>query len=238
MSLPSLGLDAFFACSQTSSFSLAAEQLHITQSALSQRVAKLEAELGTSLFIRDPSGLKLTPAGQELLRYCLAKNSLEKESLARINGGESQELSGVVRIGGFSSIMRSIVLPSLSKLLNENSNVKLTFVTKEIDELPQLLRTGEIDYMIHYNTFHKDEIETLNLGEEENVLVEKKNYKGPNIFLDHDERDEATARYLKMTKNNKINYIEIPAKNIEATKAFFSEVFDWSFVDYGPDYCS
>ena len=41
-----------------------------------------------------------------------------------------------------------------------------------------------------------------------------------------------------MTKNNKINYIEIPAKNIEATKAFFSEVFGWSFIDYGPDYCS
>ena len=42
----------------------------------------------------------------------------------------------------------------------------------------------------------------------------------------------------KMTNHNKINYIEIPAKNIEATKAFFSEVFAWSFVDYGPDYCS
>jgi uncharacterized protein len=42
----------------------------------------------------------------------------------------------------------------------------------------------------------------------------------------------------EMTKNNKINYIEIPAQNIAATKAFFSEVFGWSFVDYGPDYCS
>jgi predicted enzyme related to lactoylglutathione lyase len=42
----------------------------------------------------------------------------------------------------------------------------------------------------------------------------------------------------EMTKNNKINYIEIPAKNIEATKAFFNEVFGWSFVDYGPDYSS
>lgn len=47
-------------------------------------------------------------------------------------------------------------------------------------------------------------------------------------------KDESTD----LTKNNKINYIEIPAKNIEATKAFFSEVFGWSFVDYGPDYCS
>jgi len=42
----------------------------------------------------------------------------------------------------------------------------------------------------------------------------------------------------EMTKNNKINYIEIPAKNIEATKVFFGTVFGWSFVDYGPDYCS
>jgi len=42
----------------------------------------------------------------------------------------------------------------------------------------------------------------------------------------------------EMTKNNKINYIEIPAKNIGATKIFFNEVFSWSFVDYGPDYCS
>ena len=43
---------------------------------------------------------------------------------------------------------------------------------------------------------------------------------------------------IKLTKNNKISYIEIPAKNIETTKAFFAEVFGWSFVDYGPDYCS
>ena len=41
-----------------------------------------------------------------------------------------------------------------------------------------------------------------------------------------------------MTKNNKINYIEIPAQNIIATKAFLGEVFGWTFIDYGPDYCS
>lgn len=33
-----------------------------------------------------------------------------------------------------------------------------------------------------------------------------------------------------------INYVEFPARNLEATKLFFSKVFDWSFVDYGPDY--
>lgn len=41
-----------------------------------------------------------------------------------------------------------------------------------------------------------------------------------------------------MKNHNKINYIEIPSKDISVSKKFFSEVFGWAFVDYGPDYCS
>ncbi len=41
-----------------------------------------------------------------------------------------------------------------------------------------------------------------------------------------------------MNNHNKINYIEIPSKNISISKKFFSEVFGWAFVDYGPEYCS
>ena len=39
-----------------------------------------------------------------------------------------------------------------------------------------------------------------------------------------------------MNEHEKINYLEFPAKNIDATKRFFTAVFDWSFVDYGPEY--
>lgn len=39
-----------------------------------------------------------------------------------------------------------------------------------------------------------------------------------------------------MNKHEKINYIEFPSKDIETTKSFFTKVFGWSFVDYGPDY--
>ena len=39
-----------------------------------------------------------------------------------------------------------------------------------------------------------------------------------------------------MNAHGKINYVEFPSKNIEATKAFFSAAFNWSFTDYGPDY--
>lgn len=39
-----------------------------------------------------------------------------------------------------------------------------------------------------------------------------------------------------MPAHEKINYVEFPASDIEATKAFFTAAFGWSFVDYGPDY--
>jgi len=39
-----------------------------------------------------------------------------------------------------------------------------------------------------------------------------------------------------MNEHEKINYVEFPAKDIEATKTFFGNAFGWSFVDYGPEY--
>ena len=39
-----------------------------------------------------------------------------------------------------------------------------------------------------------------------------------------------------MTNDGSLDYIELPASDIPATKAFYGAVFGWSFVDYGPDY--
>jgi uncharacterized protein len=41
-----------------------------------------------------------------------------------------------------------------------------------------------------------------------------------------------------MSNHHKINYIEIPVKDITASKAFFGKAFAWGFVDYGPDYAA
>lgn len=39
-----------------------------------------------------------------------------------------------------------------------------------------------------------------------------------------------------MNIHEKINYVEFPAKDINAAKAFFTAAFNWTFTDYGPDY--
>lgn len=60
-------LKAFLAAAQQQSFSLAGEQLHLTQSAISKRIQGLEEQLGTSLFDRHNRTISLTEAGERLL---------------------------------------------------------------------------------------------------------------------------------------------------------------------------
>jgi len=41
-----------------------------------------------------------------------------------------------------------------------------------------------------------------------------------------------------MMTNNKIDYIEMPVKNLAQSKAFFAQLFGWTYTDYGDTYCS
>ena len=41
-----------------------------------------------------------------------------------------------------------------------------------------------------------------------------------------------------MNQHEKLNYVEFPARDLGATKAFFTKVFKWTFEDFGPDYCA
>lgn len=43
---------------------------------------------------------------------------------------------------------------------------------------------------------------------------------------------------MRTAHHEKINYVEFPAKDLNATKAFFSTAFNWIFQDYGPEYCA
>lgn len=60
-------LNAFIAVAETRSFSLAAERLHLTQPAVSKRIAALEAQLDVRLFDRLGRDVSLTEAGRALL---------------------------------------------------------------------------------------------------------------------------------------------------------------------------
>jgi DNA-binding transcriptional LysR family regulator len=112
MHLSTRQLDAFVEVARSLNFTKAAARLNITQSALSQRIRKLEEELGAALLIRAPGAVRLTETGHRILRFCQARESLEDEIRNDLTATREGELVGVVRIAAHSSILRPVVCRS------------------------------------------------------------------------------------------------------------------------------
>lgn len=213
MGLSSLQLDAFFAAARTLNFSLAAKELHVTQSALSQRIKALESELDLTLFVRRPRGVHLTAAGERLLRYCQARFSMELELLEQLTGDDAGGMGGVLRIAGYSSIVRSVIIPALAPLLQTHPNVQVHFQNAELRELPDLLFTGNVDLIVTDGSLHRADIDTVELGHEEHVMCEPT--RGDwrvDHYLDHDPGDTTTHRFFagqpKPTRDYRRSYMD------------------------------
>lgn len=196
MVLDSFALEAFHAVAQHGTFTFAAQNLNITQSALSQRISGLEKNLGTTLFLRQKQGAILTPAGRRLLVYVQAKGKLEEELVGELVS-TGKTLEGTIRLIGFSSIVRSILIPALSPLLSQNPNVRLELQSREISEISECLLSGETDFALHFEAIAREGIVSEHLGDEEYVLAEAKRGTIPEVFLDHHEDDEISLRYLR-----------------------------------------
>ncbi len=198
MDLSTIQLRAFYQLSQDRNFTKAAETLAITQSAFSHRIMGLEKELETTLFSREKGNIQLTEAGESLLRYCEKVYRLQDEVLETLYDSSSKDLVGTVRIGGFSSINRSCVLPALAPLLRENPRLSLTIHSVELDELLDLMKASKVDFVISNRPSPHNGIHGEFLGYEENVLVESKKHKFNGHYLDHDSRDVTTSSYFKL----------------------------------------
>lgn len=115
MSFDVLTLECFLAVAESGSFTRAAEKVGRTQSAISQQMAKLEMQLGKSLFNRGRQ-FSLTPDGEILLSYAKQIVRLQHEAMDRFR---EPELEGEVRFGlpeDFASVFLSDVLTEFSRL--------------------------------------------------------------------------------------------------------------------------
>lgn len=92
----------FMTVSQLGTFAAAAEQMHLTPSAISHAVSGMESECGFLLFTRTKSGVTMTAAAESLLpsiRQMLNSSELLSQSIAQVNGMHK----GVLRLGVFNS---------------------------------------------------------------------------------------------------------------------------------------
>ncbi len=215
MEISSLYLKAFYQLSQDKNFTKAAGNLAITQSAFSHRILNLEKELETTLFIREKGNIQLTDAGEKLLRYCEQVYKLQEEVLESICDDRSNDLVGTIRIGGFSSVNRSCVMPALAKLLRDNSRVSIAIFSVEIDELIDLMKSSKVDFVLSNTLPQNNSVQADFLGYENNVLVESIKYKFNGHYLDHDSKDVTTSSYFKIN----------PKLDKKTRKRYFADVY-------------
>lgn len=198
MSLSSIHLDAFSEICRVKNFTKAAENLHVTQSALTQRIQNLEEDLETTLLVRDRTGIRITEAGERLLRYCQMRERLEEEAVGELKAPTQKEIAGVLRVGGYSSVIRSVLMPALSKFVVENPKVQLAFEAYEMNELEEVLLRGDADLIVIDYESRRQGFKSDVLGDEEYVIIEPKVSSHRNdTYLDHDPADQATFDFFR-----------------------------------------
>jgi DNA-binding transcriptional LysR family regulator len=135
---------------QRGSFSAAAEALSFTQSAVSQQIAALEREAGTVLVQRSARGVRLTEAGEAVVRHTeailarLAEAESELEAIAGLTGGR-------LRMAAFESAGATLMPLAIAAFRERHPSVELSMSLLEPeDSIPQL-RAGELDLAITFS---------------------------------------------------------------------------------------
>lgn len=139
-------LNAFHTVARLGSVSLAADELHLTQSAVSLQIAALEESAGTPLLQRSGRGIRLTEAGELLNGYASRITELWREAgeeMATLRG----VFSGTLRVGAVTTA-EYLLPPLLVSFVNQRPKVKVKLQVGNRDEIVRLLAGQEIDLAI------------------------------------------------------------------------------------------
>ena len=141
------------------SFSAAAEQLFLSQSAVSQQVATLEREAGMPLLERTSTGPKLTDAGRALVAHTdavICRLDEAERELAAIAGLEG----GRLRLVSFPTASATLVTRAVSSFRDRHPRVELHLAEAEPEDSVPALRRGDFDLALTYDyVFHPEESE-------------------------------------------------------------------------------
>ena len=175
---------SFVELAKYSSLSSAAKAMHISQPALSGKVAQLENSLGVKLIFRSNRGFRLTGEGQALLDHLesgFAQIEIGENRLREIAGLEN----GIMRIGASDMTLRFFLLDYLEKFHSEHPGVKLAVTNAPTPQTLEALRNGLIDFCVisePVDDFDCRALELIPVRSIQDIFICSDRYSG---LLDH-----------------------------------------------------
>lgn len=164
----------FLVVAANGSFTVAGEELGITQPALSRSIAKLELEIGQPLFERQSRQLKLTDLGARLKSRAEQILLLVDDTLAELTDDGVQ---GRVRVGAIPTIAPYFLPPVMRRFRDNHPSAQIVAMEETTDKLLQRCSQGDVDLVISAAPVRGPYLEMEPLFEEELLVVLPSNHE-------------------------------------------------------------
>lgn len=159
----------FLAVISSGSFLAAAGRLHVSQSTVSARIQRLEALLGTDLFVRDAAECRLTAAGAQFQRHASAL--VRTVELAKQELGTDSAFQATISVGGRIGLWEDLLSHWLPVFARESPHIAVRAITAFEDELMRDLIAGQLHIGVMYTPQSRPGLTIEPLLNEQLVLV-------------------------------------------------------------------
>lgn len=168
----------FYTVAKCGSLTKAAEELYISQPAVSQAVKQLEAQLGGKLFNRVSRGMELTETGGKQM-FEIVEQALNMLDSAEDRFRERRNIAtGQIRISAADTIVTHFLMRYIKKYHEMYPNVNIIFKNSTTKETLELIKSNRADIgMVNLPIYDKDVILTGQTGIIEDIFVASDKYK-------------------------------------------------------------
>ena len=160
----------------------AAEKLHVTQTAVTARVHKLESLLGVTLFIRNRAGARLTPEGEAFVVY--ANQLLQTWEAARRDLPRPEGLDQLLHIGGEVSLCNPLILSWAKALRQHLTTHALRIQISDAEQLLRQVEMGLLDAALVYQPAYWPGVQVEQLLEEKLIQIRRPGQPDPYVYIE------------------------------------------------------
>ncbi|MFJ7664640.1 LysR substrate-binding domain-containing protein [Lysinibacillus sp. NPDC097162] len=202
-------LKTFITLVEVNNFTKASEILHISQPSVSLHIKNLEQEFHTTLFIRSPKSVQITPTGEIL--YKRAKQIMAIAEAAQEDIlAYHHSIQGTLIIGASFTIGENILPSILSKLQQQFPQLELQVIIGNTDEIIQFTKLLQVDIGLIEGQAHDNELVIQPFMQDELFIVSASNHplaKQPSITISQLQRQKWVAREVGSGTRNYLDHL-------------------------------